>query len=279
MLKTTALTAGVLLSLALASNAQAQTILYGTNFESPTFSVGALGDAYAQPASGQDGWQTTPRAAYTTAPSPWVLVTTQRAWSGTQSVQLAQDAQTFGTVSMGRLVGNPGVALNSPTDPFRLSMMLYLDQEASSDLPWALTLTTGSCCGLTMTLRPDNQVGYAQSAANFGQTFSPGFSLKKTWLSVAIERDPLDYTSLRLSIGNGSQSWQQSVTSPGGTMPYVSFGAVMPTFPTSPYGTAYVDDFQMGYNIAAVPEPGSWALLLIGGLAMGRTVRRQRQPR
>ncbi len=263
----------------LGQNAQAQTMVYGTNFESPSFSVGVLGDAYQQPASGQDGWQTTPREPSASAPSPYVLVSTQKAWSGSQSVQLVQSAQTAvigGTAAMYRTLGNPGVTLNSQTDPFRLSMMLYLDQEASSDLPWALSLTTGGCCGLGMWLLPDNRVMYGHNLMNTAAFYTPGFSLKKTWLSVAIERDPVEWTALRLSIGNGSQTWQQMVSSPGGAMPIVSFGAVMPNFPVAAYGTAYVDDFQIGYNLSAVPEPGSWALLLVGGIALAGWPRRRR---
>jgi hypothetical protein len=248
----------------------AQTVVYSTGFESPTFAVGPIGDAYGLPDSGQDGWRASPRAPYSAAPSPWALVSTQRAASGAQSLQLSMQADYFNGVNAygvtaGKDFSATPIVLNSATDAFSVSMRVYLEQSPTSDLGWTLSMSTGGCCGLGVTLLPGGQqVRYGHNLMNQSVTFTPGFNLLNTWFTLRLERDPGDVSALRLGLDNGSQSWQQQLTSPGGAMPFVSFSGVMPTFPVAPLGTAYIDDVVIGYNLAAVPEPAGWALMLAG---------------
>jgi hypothetical protein len=255
-------------ALTLPLGALAQTVVYATGFESPTFTMGTIGDSYGLPSSGQDGWRAAPQQAYGAGPSLQALVSGQRVASGSQALQITANINT-GNVGVWReYTANP-IVLNSPTDPFSVSMRLYLDQAPASDLTWGISLSTGGCCGLGMTVTGDNRVLYGHNLANQSSTFTPGFDLHNTWLTATIERDPLDYTLLRLSLSTGSQSWSQRVSSPGGAMPIVSFGAGVPTFPTAATaGVAYVDDLRIGYSLAPVPEPAVWALWLGGAAAL-----------
>lgn len=255
-------------------------MLYSTDFEAPVFTVGSLGDTYGLPGSGQDGWRASPREPYAAEPNPWVSVSTQRAASGEQAVQLRMDNSCFngvnayGAVASRDYASNP-IVLNSVTERFSASMAVYLDQGAGIDLPWALYMLNARG-GLSVTLQPNGQVQYAQSASNFSTTFTPGFSLFNQWLTLSIERDPQDVSALRLGLSNGSQSWQQVVTSPGGAMTQFGFTGVMPTFPTAmTRGSAFIDDVRIGFNLAApVPEAGTWALWL-GGVGLLTLARRR----
>lgn len=269
-LPTAVLALAITATLTLPLPALAQTVIYSTGFEAPTFATGPIGETLGLANSGQDGWRATPRAPYSGAPSPWALVSTQRAASGTQSLKLSMEPDYFGgAVSAYKTFYPAGIALNSPTDAFSVSMRLYLQQSTTSDLGWTVNMSTFGCCGLGLALLPGGQqVRYGHTRMNQSVVFTPGFNLLNTWLTVRIERDPVDYTALRLSIDNGSASWQQQVTSPGGAMPYVAISGNMPTFPVAPYGTAYVDDLVIGYNLAAVPEPESLSLMLAGVVAL-----------
>jgi hypothetical protein len=249
----------------------AQTVIYETGFEAPVFHTGPVGHSYLA-TDGQDGWFAAPRAAYSAAPSPWVTVTDQFARTGSQSLKFDMNASTFGAPGAWRELAPGSVTLNSPTDPFRLSMDLYLDQAPGSDLPWNLYLSAGFVISLGLTIQPNNTLTYGHTYMNMGATFTPGFDMKNTWLNVVLERDPTDYTALLLSISGRGQTWQQQLSSPGGAMNYVGFGASMPTFPVAPYGVAYMDNFQLGYNLTPVPEPAGHALMLVavGGLLLRR---------
>lgn len=269
---------GLLLSLAclMPLAASAQTLVYGTDFEAPRYTLGPAGDAYGLPNSGQDGWRTSPRAPYSVDPSPWVLISDARAYSGSQALQLVMDpsfyngVNGYGAYALRDFSATP-IVLNSLTDAFSITMKVYLDQAPTSDLGWTLSMNTGGIYALGMTLQSDNRVAYGHSLMNQGQTFTPGFDLHNRWLTLRLERDAIDYTSLRLSLSAGGQSWSQQVTSPGGSMPYVSFGGVIPTFPVSPYGVATIDDVRIGYNLPAVPEPATWSLwLAAAGIALAR---------
>lgn len=248
----------------------AQTVLFESDFEAPLYGLGPVGDTFGAPSSGQDGWRALPRAPFSAAPSPWATVNDVRATSGSQSLRLVMDDGFFNGVNaqgvnVVRDFSSQPIALNSQTDPFSVSMNLYLDAAPTTDLSWSLSMLSGGCCGLDMAILPGNQVRYGHNLMSQSVLFSPGFSLFNTWLQVVIERDPTDYTALRLSIGNGSQLWQQQVTSPGTSMAFVSFGANMPTFPTAfSRGTAYLDDVRIGYSLNPVPEPGTAVLAMLG---------------
>lgn len=248
----------------------AQTLVYGSDFEAPLYGLGPVGDTLGAPTSGQDGWLAQPRAPFSSAPSPWVTVSDVRATSGSQSLRLAMDDSYFNGVNGNgvnavRDFSSQPIGLNSPTSAFSVSMNLYLDELPTSDLSWSLSMLTGGCCALGMTILPGNQVRYGHNLMNQSVLYAPGFNLFNTWLQVRIERDPGDYTALRLSIGNGSQVWQQQVSSPGGAMPYVAFGGNMPTFPTaSTRGVAYIDDLRIGYDLNPIPEPSTAVLAMMG---------------
>jgi hypothetical protein len=273
--------AGMALCLA-AGAAHSQTVVYSSTFEAPLYSLGPIGDSHGAPLSGQDRWLASPREPYSAAPSPWVVVNDQRATSGTQSMSLRMDPSFFNGVNArgaeaARDFSNSPIVLNSPVDAFSVSMRLYLQQTAASDLGWALSLYTGGCCGLSVSFLPGgDKVGYGHNLMNQGQTFTPGFGLLNTWLTVRLERDPLDHTALLLSLGDGSQTWTQQLTSPGGAMPYFAISGLMPTFPVAPYGTAFVDDLVIGYNLAAaVPEPTPAILWLAGAAGLAGWMRRR----
>lgn len=248
----------------------AQTVLFESDFEAPIYGLGPVGDTLGAPNSGQDGWRALPRAPFSAAPSPWATIDDVRATSGTQSLRLVMDDSFFNGVNaqgvnVGRDFSSQPIALNAPTDPFSVSMNLYLEAAPTTDLSWSLSMLSGGCCGLGMEFLPGNQVRYGHNLMSQSALFTPGFSLFNTWLRVVIERDPTDYTALRLSIAQGNQLWQQQVTSPGASMAFVSFGAVMPTFPTTfSRGTAYVDDVRIGYNLNPIPEPGTAVLAMMG---------------
>ncbi len=260
----------VLATLAFPVAGLAQTVLFESDFEAPIYGLGPVGETLGAPNSGQDGWRAQPREPYSAAPSPWVTVSDARATSGNQSLRLAMDNSYFNGVNAYgvnavRDFSSQPIALNSQTNAFSVSMNLYLDELPTSDLSWTLSMLTGSIGALGVTLLPGNQVSYGHHLMSQPAVFAPGFDLFNTWLQVTLERHPVDYTTLRLSIGNGSQLWQQQVQSPGGAMPFVAFGGNMPTFPTaSSRGIAYIDDFRIGYNLNPIPEPGTGVLAMFG---------------
>lgn len=266
---TAACTTALLATLAAApAPALSQSLVYGTDFEPPTFAAGPLGDTFGLPNSGQDGWRALPREPYATAPSPWVTITTQRAFSGSQSLQLRMDASFYNGVnglgaSAWRDYAASPLVLNSPDRVFSVSMRLYLDQAPSSDLGWGLSFVN-AIGGAGVRITPDDKLVYAHNQMNQPAVFTPGFGLHNTWLQLTLERDPLDWTLLRLSVSDGSRTWQQQVGGPPASMTTMAIGGVIPSFPVAAYGTAYVDDFRMGYDLAPVPEPASWALWLAG---------------
>lgn len=262
----------LLLSLALPAVGHAETLLFGTGFEAPTYQPGVIGGGYYSVPQhvGATGWKAGPVEPYSANPSPWAVVTDQKAASGSQSLKLSIDPASNSSISVSRNLTPAGnLNLSSAPNRFGISLRLYLDQTAASDVSWSIGLAHISQDWLRMTLTPSGQVMYAQPYMNNAAFFTPGFDLKNTWLDVAIESDPADATSVLLSIAGRGQTWQASVPSPGGVGELFYVSGNWPTFPLYRSGTAYVDDVRLGYNLTAVPEPSSAALMLMGfaGLA------------
>jgi len=191
---------------------------------------------------------------------------------GSQSLRLSIDPNTNGQIAAGKSFAPDAIALNGGPGRFGLALQIYLDQAASADTSWTVGLTTGGGLNVGMALLPDNRVMFGHYLMNVAAFFTPGFDLHNTWLTVGMARDPADASALLLSLSGRGQTWQQQVSSPGGSMPIVYLSGSWPTFPNYSGAVAYVDDFRVGYDLAPVPEPGRWALLLGGaaGLAAWR---------
>lgn len=262
------LAALALLSLAWQPVAFAETLLYSTGFEAPAFAAGPIGGGYYdQPQwTAANGWSATPNAPYTTDPSPWAVVSGSKPASGSQSLRLSIDPNTNPQIGVTKRFTPDTVALNGGPGRFGLSMQLYIDQATTADTRWTVGLTTGNGLNVGMTLLPDNRVMFGHYLMNVAAFFTPGFDLHNTWLTLGIERDPAEASALLISLSGRGQTWQQQVSSPGGTMPMVYLNGNWPTFPNYTGAVVYVDDFRVGYDLAPVPEPGPWALLL-GGMA------------
>jgi hypothetical protein len=254
--------AAVLLALSLPASTPAETLIFATDFEAPGYSLGPIGGSSSSVPqfTSASGWYAWPVEAYSPNPSPWAVVTDQKAASGDQSLRLSINPNNRIDVNRSH-----NLSLSSGgTDRFGLSMRLYVDQAADSDVSWNIGVADNFANLMGITLTPAGQVMYAQRLMNTAVFYNPGFSLKHAWLDVTIEGNPVDASSILLSISNGSQNWQQVVSSPGGLATRFYVGGAWPSFPLYRSGTAYVDDLRVGYNLAPIPEPSSAALVLIG---------------
>jgi hypothetical protein len=148
-----------------------------------------------------------------------------------------------------------------------LSLKLYIDQAADSDVTWSVGLQGNVPLGLSIT--PDGRIYYGHAGQSQGVFFDPGFDLHNTWLTVSLNADQPTY-GMRLTVSGRGQTFERIVGNPGYAANQLSIGGAWPTFPSYKAGTAYVDDLRIGYNLAAaVPEPGTWALMLAGVAAVG----------
>jgi hypothetical protein len=268
--------AGLLLAVSLSDGSAAENLIFATGFEAPDYSLGPIGGGYysVPQFTSASGWYAWPVEPYSAAPSPWAVVTDQKAARGDQSLRLSVEPSN-GQIGVNRS-HNLTLSAGVP-ERFGYSLRLFLDQAADSDVSWSIGVADGYANLMGITLTPAGQVMYAHRYMNAGAFYNPGFSLKQTWLDVAIEGHPTDASSILLSISNGSQQWQQVVSSPGGSASRIYVGGAYPSFPLYRSGTAYVDDLRVGYNLApVVPEPSSVALVLIG--VAGLIKRRRGQP-
>jgi hypothetical protein len=261
------------MSLVLPMVGHAETLIFSTGFESPTYQTGPIGGGYnsVPQYTSATGWYATPVEAYSANPSPWAVVTDQKAASGSQSLKLSINPNP--SIGASRSFSPGNFSLSGSPDRFGISLRLYLDQAADSDVSWSIGLADSFANLMGIKLTPDGQVMYAHRYMNTAAFFNPGFDLKNTWLDVTIESNPADATSILLNIAGRGQTWQQVVSSPGGAGERFYVSGAWPTFPLYRSGTAYVDDVRIGYNLAPVPEPSSAALLLMGiaGLAGWRS--------
>lgn len=257
------LSLAVLLTLGAPELGRSETVLFNTGFEAPTYSPGPIGGGYyAVPQfTSALGWYAWPLEPFSADPSPWAVVTGTRAASGSQSLKMSIDPTSNSQIAVGRTF-NPGTAALSAG--FGVSLRLYLDQAADSDVSWSVSFSDGFAGLLGITLTPSGQVMYGHRFMSTSSFFNPGFDLKNKWLDVSLEVNPIDASDIMLRISNGSQNWQQVVSSPGGAVTWFSMGGAYPTFPLYKSGAAYVDDLRLGYNLTPVPEPASGALLLLG---------------
>lgn len=271
------LTALALITLALQAPARAETLIYSTGFEAPAYQNGPIGGSYYSTPQwvADNGWGAWPVLPYTAGPSPWALVTDERAASGAQSLKLSIDPATNGQIGVWRGFYPNQIGL-SPIGPniFGLSLNLYIAQAADSDVTWSIGLQGNVSLGFAIT--PDGRIYYGHGGQSQGATFNPGFDLRNTWLAVSLVGDPATF-GLRLTVSGRGQTFEQMVGNPGYEVNQLSIGGAWPTFPVYKAGTAYVDNLRLGYNLApAVPEPGAAAMLL-AGLAGLTAWRRRRQ--
>ncbi len=257
-----------LVAVALPAVGYAETLLFGTGFEAPTYPTGPIGGGYysVPQYTSALGWYAWPVEAYSANPSPWAVVTGQQAASGSQALKLSIDPAANSSIGVSRnFAPNPLSLSGGGTERFGISLRLYLDQAANSDVSWSIGVADSYANLMGITLTPSGQVMYAHRYMNTAAFYNPGFDLRNTWLDVGIERNPADATSVLLTVASPSQSWQQVVSSPGGAATRFYVGGAWPTFPQYRSGTAYVDDLRLGYNLAVgVPEPSSAALLVCG---------------
>lgn len=250
-----------------ASTAQAETLIYATGFEAPDYATGPIGGGYySQPQwVAANGWGAWPNQPYTIDPSPWAVVSTQRAASGDQALRLSIDPATNGQIGVWRSFYPNSVGL-APTggQVFGMAMDLYLEQAANSDVTWSVGLQGSVPLGFSFT--PDGRLYYATAAQSQGAYFQPGFDIHNTWLHVSLESDPAGY-GMTLTVSGRGQTFQQAVANPGYSANQFSFGGGWPTFPTYQPGVAYMDNLRIGYNLAPVPEPAPAALWLLGAVA------------
>lgn len=276
----TGLAAIALLScgLALTVAGHAESLLFATGFEAPTYQTGPIGGGYysVPQFTSANGWYAWPVAPYSADPSPWALVTDQKAAGGSQSLKLFIDPAANSQIGVSRNLAPGNLSLGgSGADRFGISLRLYIDQAADSDVSWSIGVADSYANLMGITLTPGGQVMYAHRYMHTSAIYSPGFQLKDTWLDVTIEGNPADASSVLLTLAGRGQTWQQVVSSPGGVGTRFYVGGAWPTFPLYRSGTAYVDDVRLGYNLAAVPEPAEWVSAAGIGLLAFAMLRRR----
>jgi len=249
--------------------AQAETVVYATGFESPAYPAGPIGGGYYSLPQwvAANGWGAWPVEPYSAAPSPWAAVTNERAASGSQSLRLSIDPLTNGSIGVWRSFYPAALdILPLRPEPFALTLKLYLQQAANSDVTWSVGLQGAPSLGYSFT--PDGRIYYAHGGQSQGAYLDPGFDIHNTWLSVSLVADAASY-GMKLTVTGRGHTFEQVVANPGYPVNQLSIGGAWPTFPTYKAGVAYVDDVRLGYGLAAaVPEPASWALLLPGALGL-----------
>lgn len=263
---------------ALTEAGHAESLLFATSFEAPTYQTGPIGGGYysVPQFTSANGWYAWPVAPYSADPSPWALVTDQMAADGSQSLKLFIDPNANNQIGVNRSLPFGNLSLGgSGANRFGISLRLYIDQPADSDVSWSIGLADSYATLMGITLTPGGQVMYGHRSMSTSATYNPGFQLRDTWLDVTIEGNPADASSVLLTLAGRGQTWQQVVSSPGGVGTRFYVGGAWPTFPLYRSGTAYVDDVRLGYNLAAVPEPAEWVSAAGIGLLAFAMLRRR----
>ena len=268
--------AATVLALATMLPAQAETLVYATGFEAPGFSTGPIGGGYYDLPqwTHANGWSAWPNQPYSAAPSPWAVVSDLRAASGTQSLRMSVDDSSNSQIIVGRTIPAPGLPLGN----FGVAMNLYIEQTADSDVTWSMGLSDGYATLIGMSFLPDDRVQFGHRLMHTSSLYTPGFDLHNTWLTLRMESNPADNSSVLLTVAGRGQTWQQVVTSPGGAATSFYTSGAYPSFPLYKDGVAYMDNLRIGSDLAPsvpVPEPQTWALMLLGLGALARSARQR----
>jgi hypothetical protein len=221
-----------------------------------------------------NGWSAWPNQPYSAAPSPWAVVSDLRAASGTQSLRMSVDDSSNSQIIVGRTIPAPGLPLGN----FGVAMNLYIEQTADSDVTWSMGLSDGYATLIGMSFLPDDRVQFGHRLMHTSSLYTPGFDLHNTWLTLRMESNPADNSSVLLTVAGRGQTWQQVVTSPGGAATSFYTSGAYPSFPLYKDGVAYMDNLRIGSDLAPsvpVPEPQTWALMLLGLGALARSARQR----
>ena len=255
-MKTTTFLAGsaaIVIAAACALPASATT-LYSTGFEAPTFAPGAI--------AGQGGWQV---------------------FSGSGQPALAQVES--GVARSGAQAASVAGSANGQTGPFyELNFAASGVIDVSGDIMLTTPTTAASSWQFAVTGPGLSQFAggidiYGNSIKAISGNFSTiGAFSYDVWHHVDIV---LDYTAQRFSIGLDGSTIASGLafcgTNSGCTGAHISnFGdGFFDTFGGSS-NTGYLDNFSIDTVPGGVPEPASWALMLIGFGGLGATLRARR---
>lgn len=237
----------LLLSLAAAMPARATT-LYATGFEPPTFTAGAI--------AGQDGW-----AMF--GPSS-AIVQTAVAKTGTQAVEAFSASSQSGPYYAAAL-GNPIIDMSAD---------LYL-ASSTAESDWQFG-ATGS--GLNRFAGGIDVYGTTIHAIS-GAFPTIGTFTRDTWnhvdviLNFTSQTSTIKLNGVTLASGLafcGSNGACNGATVAFGDAIFDSFGGAN----KNDFGL--MDNFSLASVAAGVPEPASWALLLLGFGGLGAALRLRR---
>ncbi|MEO7411463.1 MAG: PEPxxWA-CTERM sorting domain-containing protein [Sphingomicrobium sp.] len=172
------------------------------------------------------------------------------------------------------LFGTPGTAFTRTTQGFQVQ--LSTTSASADNLSTSFSANTGSN---VVSVIPRSDVTYSTAAMSSNGT-TRDFDVTFNFLN-AFVYDPsmgnllLDLTSFGGSNRSGATLDGQNVLGDGTSSLFLQNGTGG-NGATNTFG--YVTRFQTAAVTGAVPEPGTWAMMLLGFGAMGVSLRRRRKP-